>query len=64
MKNKPRREKMKRKLNFFWINPYVTWETKSSFFGFYKFDKCPCGCTKYPGWGVCLGLFGFNIQRE
>jgi len=56
---------MKRnKLEFYWIDPFLNIKTKTSLFGYFKFSPCSCGCTNFFGWGINLGLFGFNVLTK
>ena len=47
-------------MKFYLINPILYLQTKSSLFGYFKFDVCECGCTDFKGWGFNFGLFGLN----
>ena len=48
---------------FYWILPR-DWDKMDGIFGFYRFDKCDCGCTSVPGWGMKLGFFGFCVFKK
>lgn len=43
----------------------VDWQNRRLYkrlFGPYIFSACPCGCTKYPGFGFAFLVFGVNFQ--
>ena len=47
-------------MRLYLINPIQYIKTRSKLFGYFKFNKCDCGCTDYDGWGFNFVLFGIS----
>lgn len=52
-----------KRITVFWF-PVIHWLFRKTHFpiSYYTFERCSCGCTEHPGWGMALLVVGFSVE--